>query len=166
MTKAELFRKLPADMRAQVEAQYAKLPTSGRGNKYGAKAASDCLFPILRGIRFSSKAERDYGMILAARVMAGEITRLRCHPSFRLGPAGIGYHADFLHVEAGREIVSEVKGAITDRWRIIKQLWSVHGPCELQVVRRVRGAMVVTERIVPAPGHYARTDAGREKGTP
>ena len=148
MTKAELFRKLPADMRASVEAQLAALPARGRGNKFNAQACYTELFPILRGIRFGSKVERDYGLILAARQLAGEITGLRCHPTFHLGPARISYKADFGCFENGMAIAIEVKGVMTERFRMVCRLWAVHGPCELRVVRRCRGqGMKVVQAI-------------------
>jgi len=146
MTAKELLAALPPLYRAQVQRQLDALP-KGKSNKYHAQRCADLLWPVLAGVKFDSKAERYYAQILAARLNAGEIVDLRFHPVYLIGPARIKYTADFSWREDGRLVACDVKGHITERWRLIRQLWRVHGPCNLHVVRRVRGAMTVQETI-------------------
>ena len=149
MTAHELLAALPPDYRAQVQRQLDALPEgNARGNKFHAEQCFDLLWPVLQGVKFDSKAERAFAQILAARLKAGEIVDLRIHPVYVLGPARIKYTADFTWREAGHLVACDVKGHISERWRIIRQLWRVHGPYDLRVVRRVRGrGMTVTETI-------------------
>jgi hypothetical protein len=142
----------PPHYQAQIDAhlaRFVKAAKAKRRNKFGAVACEDTLFPILRGTVFQSKVERKVAQILAVRHKAGEITDLRFHPSFKLGPAEIGYKSDFCFKEDGRWVVVEVKGVETDRWRLIQKLWAVHGPCELRIMQRGYGGAIVVTKVIP-----------------
>mgnify|MGYP001571141763 CR=1 FL=1 len=120
-----------------------------KGNKYHAQKCRDMLFPVLRGITFASKIEREVAQILAMRLKAKEIRGLRFHPSFKLGPARIGYKSDFSFMEGRNRICVEVKGVEGPRWRMVQKLWAYYGPCALRVMKRGYGGSVVVVKVIP-----------------
>jgi len=70
------------------------------------------------GIRFASKAERDYYLRLQLRVQAGEVAWFLRQVPFHL-PGNTKYLADFLEVLAdGRIRVVDVKGRETAMFRL------------------------------------------------
>lgn len=92
---------------------------------------------VVGGIKFDSKAEARYYGLLKTRLRAGEIKDLRLQVTYELAPSVViggrkrpplRYIADFVWVEAGKEVVADVKGATPDVYRIKKHLMkSVHG---------------------------------------
>ena len=107
-------------------------------NKYHAETAeSSDVFPEMRGWVFDSKLERRCGEELMLRQRAGEISHLKHHPGSALileTPLGaIKCKIDFWYIEDGEEVHEEAKGMNTDRWSIIRRLWSLCGPTRLVV---------------------------------
>lgn len=92
-----------------------------------------------QGLEFDSKAEHRHWLHLAALAKAGKIMDLRRQVPFELAPAvviqgrkkrALRYIADFVYVdsETGEQVVEDVKGAVTDVWRIkLHLMMSVHG---------------------------------------
>lgn len=112
-----------------------------RGNKYHAQRTS------FGGRSYDSKAEADRSACLQLLARANEITDLEFQRTFRLTQAEIGYRADFSYRERGLLIVEDVKGVMTDRFRLIMRLWPYYGTGTLRIVKRrgVRGWTVVKE---------------------
>jgi hypothetical protein len=107
----------------------AAAPAPRTGNKYHARITE------YDGIKYDSKAEAKYAEGLDLAVRAGAIRGWIRQVRFLLGPARISYRCDFLMFGAdGVAVAVDVKGVVTERFAIIKRLWSVHGPCDLQVV--------------------------------
>jgi hypothetical protein len=96
-------------------------------NKYNAKRI------IVHGKSFPSKAEASHYGQLLLRLRAGEIMELECQPTVRLTDAGISYKPDFKYFENSLPVWCEVKGVITDRFRLIKKLWKFYGPGPLEI---------------------------------
>jgi len=94
--------------------------------------------------RFDSEAEYRHWCHLKIRQRAGEISDLRRQVVFELAPAvtiqgrkrpPIRYIADMVYQEGGKQVVADVKGAVTDAYRIKRHLMaSVHG-VEIQEIR-------------------------------
>lgn len=88
------------------------------------------------GIEFDSKAEARYWGVLRMRERAGEIRNIRRQVVYELAPAVViggrkrpplRYIADFVYEEGGKTVVSDVKGAVPDAYRIKRHLMkSVH----------------------------------------
>lgn len=89
------------------------------------------------GLKFDSKAEYRYWLLLKAREKAGEIAQLERQVSFELAPPvviggrkrpALRYVADMTWVEDGQKKVADVKGAVSEGYRIKRHLMkSVHG---------------------------------------
>ena len=106
----------------------------GSHQKYGNQRVTD-----EQGLKFDSKAEHRHWLHLAALAKAGKIMDLRRQVPFELAPAvviqgrkkrALCYVADFCYVdcETGEQVVEDVKGAVTDVWRIKLHLMAtVHG---------------------------------------
>ena len=114
-----------------------------RGNKFGAKRT------MLAGRSFDSRAEALRGQQLLLLERAGEISGLRFQYTFRLTEAEITYRADFIYIEKGRLIAEDVKGVMTDRFRLVCKLWQVYGPCALRITKR-KGERFLLAREIPA----------------
>jgi hypothetical protein len=99
-------------------------------NKYGAKRAA--LFP--GGRIYASTLERDRAAYLRALELGGEIAGLREQVTIRLAEA-VNYRADFVYVERGRDVAEDTKGATSERFAVICQLWARWGPCALRIVQ-------------------------------
>ena len=111
-------------------------PAARRGShqKYSNQRVTDA-----EGKKFDSKAEHRHWLHLQALAKSGQITQLRRQVVFELAPAvrlkgrkkpALRYVADFVWVDAatGEQVVEDVKGAVTDVWRIKQHLMmSVHG---------------------------------------
>jgi hypothetical protein len=109
----------------------AAAPAPRPGNKYHARITE------YNGIRYDSRAEAKYAEGLDLAVRAGVIRGWCRQVAFRLGPARIAYRADFLVFGAdGVAVAVDVKGVVTERFRLIKSLWAAHGPCDLRVVHK------------------------------
>jgi hypothetical protein len=120
-----------------------------REHKYGARSATDALFPELAGRRFDSQLERDRARELVMLERAGEISGLRFQVSVQLSEADIRYRADFAYLENGRLVYEDTKGMQTKRWRIIKKLWRKYGPALLRITVRGRYGIMVKDQIMP-----------------
>lgn len=121
---------------AQAKNRVAGAPRSRPGvhQKYGNQRVTD-----EQGLKFDSKAEHRHWLHLVALAKAGKIMGLRRQVPFELAPAvviqgrkkrALRYVADFSYVdcETGEQVVEDVKGAVTDVWRIKQHLMmSVHG---------------------------------------
>jgi transcriptional regulator with XRE-family HTH domain len=106
------------------------------GNKYHARITE------YDGIRYDSRAEAKYAEGLDLAVRAGAIRGWIRQVRFLLGPARIAYRCDFLVFGAdGVAVAVDVKGVVTERFRVIVKLWAVYGPGDLQVA--CKGAVEV-----------------------
>lgn len=65
----------------------------------------------------------DLGLLQQAGVISMFVD---VHPTIEL-IKGFKYKPDFIYMEGGKRIVEDYKGAMTDRFRIIKNLWPYHG---------------------------------------
>ena len=99
-------------------------------NKFHAQRTS------FGGRSYDSKAEADRSAYLQLLARANEITDLEFQRTFRLTAAEIGYRADFVYRERGLLIVEDVKGVMTDRFRLIMRLWPHYGTGTLRIVKR------------------------------
>lgn len=91
------------------------------------------------GVKFDSKAEASRFIALKRMEEAGLITDLRRQVPFELAPAvhlpgkcrmspPLRYFADFVYVQDDRQIVEDVKGFITEVYRIKRHLLkALHG---------------------------------------
>jgi len=113
-------------------------------NKYHAKPLR------LDGRFFYSQAEADYYKYLLTMHNEHEVV---CQPKVELLP-GIAYKPDFLLLLGAPPHYVDVKGVETERFRVIKKLWSLFGPEQLLIIKR-GGKMspwVVVDRV--GPGMY------------
>ena len=95
------------------------------------------------GILFDSRREAArYGQ-LQLLIKAGKISDLRLQVKFELAPAvvikgrkrpSLKYIADFAYFEAGRLIVEDVKGVITEGYRIKRHLMKAVHNIDVQEV--------------------------------
>jgi Protein of unknown function (DUF1064) len=117
-----------------------------RGNKYGAQKAKG----YTSGRLYDSTAERDRAEILRELEREGKISDLREQVTVELEP-GVRYKPDFDYIEAGRRVYEDVKGVVTERFRLIMALWRLHGKGPLRVTQRARygGKFCVTKTILP-----------------
>lgn len=111
----------------------AQLARPKRQNKFNAKRAKS----NLTNRWYDSTAERDYAEILRLRELANEIRDVTAQPVIDL-TCDIKYRCDFHYFEISTErfIYAEVKGVETERFRMIKNLWRIHGDGLLQIVKR------------------------------
>lgn len=120
MTRDEVY-----ELRRQVKA------AAPRKQKYANQPVT------IDGIEFDSKAEARYWGVLKIRMKAGEISNVRRQVVYELAPAVViggrkrpplRYVADFVWEEGGKTVVSDVKGAVPEAYRIKRHLMkSVHG---------------------------------------
>jgi hypothetical protein len=100
-------------------------------NKYGVSAPASRTF---RGVTFDSRAEMNRYIELLAMERAGLIRDLELQPEYLLIPGfkhpvhgtfrAMRYRADFRYLETStnRVLVEDVKGMLTDKYRIKKTL--------------------------------------------
>lgn len=111
-----------------------------RGQKYGNQKVSD------QGITFDSKAEHKRWVYLCMLAKTGEIRDLQRQVPFELIPAtpkprgGIErptvYLADFVYMDkTGKQIVEDVKGAVTPEFRLKRKLMLFRHGIEIHEVR-------------------------------
>lgn len=114
-------------------------------NKYGAKKTLGS-----SGRMYDSRAERDRGEQLRLLQIAGEISDLREQTRVELEP-GIFYRSDFDYIEKGRRVFEDVKGVMTERFRLICSIWKIHGPAPLRIVKRAKygGSFCITKTVYP-----------------
>ena len=109
-------------------------------NKFGAKKTT------IAGIVFDSKREAQRYAELVLLERAGKIRGLQRQVQFQLAPKvkingekrqrpALRYTADFEYYEAGYRVVEDIKGAITQTFRIRQHLMkTVHG-IDVRVVK-------------------------------
>jgi len=101
-----------------------------RTNKYRAKRTE------YGGRTYASKAEAARAQTLDLLLKAGEVCEWSPQPLVVLGPAKIKYRPDF-HVYGPQGVwYEDVKGVEDRRFKVIKQLWRVHGPAPLHVIHK------------------------------
>lgn len=121
-------------MKQKIDAAGRPGSRPGSHQKYGNQRVTDA-----DGQKFDSKAEHRHWGHLQMLLKAGKITQLERQVPFELAPPvvlqgrkkrALRYLADFVYVDAetGERVVEDVKGAVTDVWRVKKHLMmSVHG---------------------------------------
>jgi hypothetical protein len=80
---------------------------------------------VVDGIKFDSKKEAARYEVLVAEESAGIIHNLRLQVPFKLEIDGhliCRYKADFVYIRDGQEIVEDVKGRLTDVYKLKKKL--------------------------------------------
>lgn len=88
-------------------------------NKYGAVRT------LVDGINFHSKKEAARYLVLKDAAASGDITNLRLQVSYKLPVNGMlicRYITDFVYTRDGIEIVEDVKGRLTDVYKLKKKL--------------------------------------------
>lgn len=97
------------------------------GSKYHAKKT------VVDGITFDSRKEADRYLVLKSMEEDGAIEDLRRQVRYELVPAfdvdgrhyrPVCYVADFVYREDGREVVEDVKGMMTDVYRLKSKLFA------------------------------------------
>lgn len=98
-----------------------------RGSKFNAKRTT------VDGITFDSRREADRYLVLKGMEEDGLIEDLRRQVRYELVPAfdvdgrhyrPVYYVADFVYVEDGKEVVEDVKGMITDVYKLKSKLFA------------------------------------------
>lgn len=103
-----------------------------QGNKYNAQKTKG----LTSGKVYDSKAERDRAEWLKAAHADGSIQDLMEHPVVQLTKFH-KYKPDFCYREDGRLVFEDVKGAVTDRFRINCNLWRERAPGILRISKRL-----------------------------
>lgn len=97
------------------------------GSKYHAKKT------VVDGITFDSKREADRYLVLKSMEEDGTIEDLRRQVRYELVPAfdvdgrhyrPVYYVADFVYVEDGKTVVEDVKGMMTDVYKLKSKLFA------------------------------------------
>jgi hypothetical protein len=89
------------------------------------------------GVLYSSKAEARRAQELALLQRAGKISHLRRQPRFPIeinGHKVATYVGDFVYLENGKETVEDVKGVLTDVFRIKRALMKAVLGIDVKVV--------------------------------
>lgn len=118
--------------RNAIEAKKARKAEEPSRAKYRNKKTE------IGGVKFDSKAEASRFVQLRRMQEAGLIEDLRRQVSFDLAPAvkipGKGrmspplrYFADFVYRQDGKQIIEDVKGVVTEGYRIKRHLMAVMG---------------------------------------
>jgi hypothetical protein len=95
---------------------------------------------------FDSKAEAERFARLKAYEEAGHISDLQVHPTYELFPAftdrtgkrqrAIIYEADFAYVQDGVQIVEDIKGALTEAFKLKQKIFLSRYPeLDLRVIK-------------------------------
>ena len=78
------------------------------------------------GMKFDSKAEMARYGSLRLLELSGTISNLRTQPVYEL-PSGVKYKGDFEYIESGQVICEDVKGFMTDvfklKWKQVKDCY-------------------------------------------
>ena len=91
---------------------------------------------VVDNIRFQSKKEAERYVILKAMARSNLIGDLRLQVPFILSPSvviggrkrpALRYFADFVYTKDGKQIIEDVKGKITEGYRIKRHLMAVMG---------------------------------------
>jgi hypothetical protein len=108
-----------------------------KANKYGAR----------RTCGYASKLEADTAALYKILERAGEISDLREQPGVTLADS-VRYKPDFSFIEKGVRVYADAKGVVTDRFRMICQLWPKYGPGPLRImVRQPGGGITMLKEI-------------------
>ena len=118
--------------RNAIEAKQARKAEEPARPKYRNKKTE------IGGVKFDSKAEAGRWVQLRRMQEAGLIEDLRRQVSFELAPAvripGKGrmspplrYFADFVYVQDGKQVIEDVKGVVTEAYRVKRHLMAVMG---------------------------------------
>ncbi len=116
------------------------------GHKFGAQRT------VVDGQSFPSKLEASTWSHFKILEKGGLIKELTRKATVIFPGLDIKYQADMKYTVSvsGQTRWVEAKGKETDRWRIVKKLWKVHGPGVLEVYKAGRnGRIVATEVILP-----------------
>jgi uncharacterized protein DUF1064 len=117
-----------------------RIGKAGGMSKYKAKKA------VVDGITFASQAEaRRYGE-LKLLLKAGVIKHLTMQPYFQLAPAvrldgkkrmkpALRYQADFSYTENSKLVVEDVKGVMTEAFRIKQHLMATIYEIQIRVIK-------------------------------
>lgn len=99
---------------------------------------------------YDSGAERARAIELDTLQKAGKIRDLREQTVVEL-TRGIRYKTDFDYFELGRQVFEEVKGPVSERFRMLCHLWKQFGPGPLRILKRPGGdrPFRVTQTINP-----------------
>lgn len=101
------------------------MPRGNKRNKFGAVRTE------VDGIKFHSKKEASRYLELKMLQADGAISELRLQVSYKITVNDFlicRYIADFVYIQDGKEIVEDVKGKITDVYRLKKKLMKAcHG---------------------------------------
>ena len=98
-----------------------------RSSKYHAKKT------VVDGITFDSRKEANRYLVLKGMEEDGSIEELRRQVRYELVPAfdvddkhyrPVYYVADFVYVEDGKEVVEDVKGVMTDVYKLKSKLFA------------------------------------------
>lgn len=84
---------------------------------------------------YDSGAERARAKELDGLQNSGKIKDLHEQTVVHLVP-GINYKTDFDYIENGRLVFDEVKGPVSERFRMICHLWKQFGPGPLRILKR------------------------------
>ncbi len=84
---------------------------------------------------YDSGAERARAKELDCLQNTGKIKDLREQTVVHLVP-GINYKTDFDYIENGRRVFDEVKGPVSERFRMICHLWKQFGPGPMRILKR------------------------------
>jgi len=102
---------------------------------------------VKRGeLTFDSKAEAERYARLMAYQDAGHISDLQVHPTYELFPAftdrtgkrqrAITYEADFSYTQNGMLIVEDIKGALTEAFKLKQKIFLARYPeMDLRVIK-------------------------------
>ncbi len=102
-------------------------------HKYNAKPTE------IDGLRFDSKAEAEYYQLLKRDLGMERIAYLEVKPAYRL-PGNVTYTPDFtVYRPDGSVEVIEVKGVVTEAFRMKRKLFDSHHPLSPLTVVRKRG---------------------------
>lgn len=114
-------------------------------NKYHAKKVHHA------GYSFASKLEAAVYNILHCRVLAGELSELKCQPHVFLTQARIESIPDFSAIDLRLDalVYFEAKGLETAVWRVKRKLWTHYGPGRLVVYKGTHLRPYIHEEIIP-----------------
>ena len=101
---------------------------------------------------FASACEADYVAEVRVRERSGEVADVELQPKVTL-VAGITYKPDVVFTDTATGVRKwiEVKGVVSDRFRLVMKLWRYSGPGLLVVVKRKskRSGFQTVREIMP-----------------
>lgn len=103
---------------------------------------------VIDGIKFDSKAEAAYYLVLKRQFETNVITKLEMQPKVYLTKAKILYKPDFLIERNGEEIYIDVKGVKTPVFNLKARLWKCYTNAVLEIVIKSGRRFIVDKVIV------------------